>query len=172
MQGQITLSKKEKRFQFLYLILMLLAAMLLLGIIFLNKFESPFDSSDVITLKRLEQKSKFDAEQQNIQKIVDSTFVKISHLKAENPEAMTMHEIEKNTDFISSTKKRFVTPDERIDGYPLIADFYEMFMEDKKMEKNMTDDVKRLEVTVKNCEMGYKNNEQRLFERDIALKTR
>jgi len=45
-------------------------------------------------------------------------------------------------------------------------------MEDKKMEKNMTDDVKRLEVTVKNCEMGYKNNEQRLFERDIALKTR
>ena len=86
--------------------------------------------------------------------------------------AMTMHEIEKNTDFISSTKKRFVTPDERIDGYPLIADFYEMYMEDKKMEKNMTDDVKRLEVTVKNCEMGYKNNEQRLFERDIALKTR
>ena len=151
---------------------MLLAAMLLLGIIFLNRFESPFNSSDVVTLKRLEQKSKFDIEQKNIQKVVDSTFTKISHLNAENPEAMTIHEIEKNTDFISATKKRFSTPDERIEGYPLIADFYEMYMEDKKMVKNMSDDVKRLEVIVKNCEMGYKNNEQRLFERDNALRSR
>lgn len=151
---------------------MLLAAMILLGILFLNRFESPFDSSDVITLKRLEQKSKFDLEQKNIQKIVDSTFMKISHLDAENQEAMTVHDIEKNTEFISTTKKRFITPDERIDGYPLIAEFYEMYMEDKNMVKNITDDVKRLEVTVKNCEMGYKNNEQRLFDRDIALKSR
>jgi hypothetical protein len=172
MQGQITLSKKEKRFQFLYLILMLLAAIILLGILFLNRFESPFNSSDVVTLKRLEQKSKFDAEQKKIQSVVDSTFISIAHLDAENPEAMKIHDIEKNTDFISSTKKRFITPDERVDGYPLIAEFYEMYMEDKNMVKNMSDDVKRLEVIVKNCEMGYKNNEQRLFERDIALKSR
>ena len=172
MQGQITLSKKEKRFQFLYLILMLLAAMILLGIIFLNRFESPFNSSDIITLKRLEQKSKFDIEQKKIQAVVDSTFTKISHLNPENPEAMTTHEIEKNTDFISSTKKRFVTPDMRVDGYPLIADFYEMYMEDKNMAKNMTDDVKRLDAAVKNCEMGYKNNEQRLFDRDNILRSK
>nr|WP_314494274.1 type VI secretion system TssO [uncultured Chryseobacterium sp.] len=172
MQGQITLSKKEKRFQFLYLILMLLAAMLFLGIIFLNGFESPFNSSDVLTLKRLEQKSKFDTEQKNIQAIVDSTFMKISSLDAENSEAMKIHDIEKNTDFILSTKKRFPTPDERIEGYPLIGDFYIMYMEDKTTVKNMTEDVKRLEVTLKNCETGYKTNEQRLFEKNIALKSR
>lgn len=151
---------------------MLLAAMILLGIIFLNQFESPFNSSDIVTLKRLEQKSQFDVEQKKIQSVVDSTFVKISHLDAENPEAMTIHEIEKNTDFISTTKKRFITPDERISGYPIIADFYAMYMEDKTMAKNTADDVKRLEAAVKNCEMGYKNNEQRLFDRDNALRSR
>lgn len=172
MQGQITLSKKEKRFQFLYLILMLLAAMLFLGIIFLNRFESPFNTSDFATLKRLEQKSQFDVEQKNLQPVVDSTFRKLSHLDAENPEAMKIHDIEKNKEFIASTKKRFITPDERINGYPLIAKFYEMYMEDKNIMKNMTEDVKRFEVMVKNCETGYKNNEQRLFDRDNALRSR
>jgi peptidoglycan/LPS O-acetylase OafA/YrhL len=41
MQGQITLSKKKGIISF-YLILMLVAAMLFLGIIFLKGFESPF----------------------------------------------------------------------------------------------------------------------------------
>ncbi len=151
---------------------MLLAAMIFLGIIFLNKFESPFDSSDVVSLKRLEQKAQFDLEQKKIQSVVDSTFTKISHLDTENPDAMTVHDIEKNTDFISSTNKRFSTPDERVEGYPLIADFYDMYMDDKNMITYMTEDVKRLEATVKDCEMGYKQNEQRLFDRANALRSK
>lgn len=50
MQGHITLSKTEKQYQFLYLILMLLAALIFLGVIFLKdsrllfrmKMSSPF----------------------------------------------------------------------------------------------------------------------------------
>jgi uncharacterized protein YpmB len=61
MQGQITLSKKERHYQFLYLILMLFAALIFLGIIFLKGFESPFSDEDIVSVQSLEEKAKFDS---------------------------------------------------------------------------------------------------------------
>lgn len=172
MQGQITLSKKEKRFQFLYLILMLLAAMILLGIIFLNRFESPFTSSDIVALDRLEEKAKFDNEQKKIQKIVDSTFTQISRIKEEIPDVMIDHDIERNTDYIRGTKKRFSTDDNRIDAYPQIAKLFEMYYNDKKRVTTISFDTKNFEKRTQECIVGYKSKEQRLFDRDNAMKAR
>jgi uncharacterized protein YpmB len=63
MQGQITLSKKERHYQFFYLILMLITAMLFLGVIFLKGFESPFSDEDVRGIQNLEQKAEFEQHQ-------------------------------------------------------------------------------------------------------------
>lgn len=172
MQGQITLSKKEKRFQFIYLIFMLMASMIFLGIIFLNRFDSPFSASDIVTLDRLEEKAKFDAEQKKIQKIVDTTFSQISRLNSDIPDVMVTHDIERNTDYIRGTKKRFSTDDNRIDAYPQIAKFFEMYFNDKKTVTNISLDTKNFQARTQECIVGYKNKEQRLFERDNAIRSK
>jgi hypothetical protein len=166
MQGQITLSKKEKRFQFLYLIFMLMAAMILLGIIFLNRFQSPFTSADVVSLDRLEEKAKFDSEQKKVQKIVDSTFKQISRIKDEIPDVMVDHEIDKNTAYIRGTKKRFSTDDSRVEGFPQIAKLFEMYYNDKKTVTTISFDTKNFERRTQECIVGYRDKERRLFDRD------
>ncbi|WP_337059181.1 type VI secretion system TssO, partial [Elizabethkingia meningoseptica] len=60
MQLQVTLSKKEKRYYFIYLLGMLLLAIIFLCIIFLSKLESPFVHSDALAIKTLQEKSFFD----------------------------------------------------------------------------------------------------------------
>jgi uncharacterized protein YpmB len=77
MQGQITLSKKERHYQFFYLILMLITAMLFLGVIFLKGFESPFSDEDVRGIQNLEQKAEFE-QHQKIFSIMDSTYTMIT----------------------------------------------------------------------------------------------
>ncbi len=66
MQGQITLSKKERHYQFFYLILMLITAMLFLGVIFLKGFESPFSDEDVREFRILNKKLNLNSTKRSL----------------------------------------------------------------------------------------------------------
>ncbi len=59
---------------------MLLLAVVFLGIIFLNKLESPFTHSDALAIKTLQEKSIFNNRQQAIQPTIDSTFIKLKKI--------------------------------------------------------------------------------------------
>lgn len=170
MQANITLSKQEKRYQFLYLILMLLLALVFLGIVFLNKFHSPFSEEDVITVQTLQQKSKYDTQQKVILPIVDSTFNKIVSLSSENPDPVRENQIDYDISILRNSFENAQINDTRKVGYPLIADFYKMFLEDKKWLSKTKENIKRLEKDYENCTIGYQDKKGQLISRRNALK--
>jgi hypothetical protein len=173
MQGQITLSKKEKHYQFLYLILMLLAALIFLGIIFLKGFESPFSDEDMISVRNLDEKAKFDQQQKFTFKMLDSTFSQINRLTDEAPQPFVENNIMYGINDIANyfDNNNGVT-DIRKDAYPQIAKFYKMYFNDKKIISSKTENIKSFEKQFEECSIGFKEKKNQLFQRENALKAR
>ncbi|MFY7844333.1 type VI secretion system transmembrane protein TssO [Chryseobacterium gambrini] len=173
MQGQITLSKKERHYQFLYLILMLFAALIFLAIIFLKGFESPFSDEDMISVQNLEGKAKFDQKQKFSYKTLDSTFSMINRLTDESPQPF----VESNIMYgINDVANYFQNGDNisdiRKDAYPQIAKFYKMYFNDKKVISSKTENIKSFEKQFEECSIGFKEKKSQLFQRETALKAR
>lgn len=172
MQGQITLSKKERHYQFFYLILMLVMSMLFLGIIFLKGFESPFSDEDVRGIQNLEQKAEFEQHQKIVLPIMDSTYTMITKLTEEAPQPFVENNIQVGINDLNSYFSNYDISDIRKDAYPQIAKFYKMYFEDKKVISTTSEDIKRFEKQVEDCRIGFKDKQNRLYERENALKAR
>ncbi|WP_312077206.1 type VI secretion system TssO [Chryseobacterium sp.] len=172
MQANITLSKQEKRYQFLYLILMLFMALIFLGIIFLHNFKSPFSPNDILKVQTLEQKNKFDIQQKVTQPLVDSTFTKIVALSEETADPVKENQIEYDINTIRNSFLNANINDERKVGYPLIADFYDMFLKDKKWLVKKKENVKRYEKQYEECTIGYQQIKDQLIDRRNAFNAR
>lgn len=171
MQGQVTLSKKEKQYQFFYLILMLLAAIIFLGIIFLKRFKSPFSDEDILSIQKLEEKAKFDQQQKLTQRLVDSTFVQIQKLTNETTEPFVENTIQTGINDINGAFGVDII-DIRKDAYPQIAHFYKMYFEDKQIISSTTEDIKLFEKKYQECMIGLKEKRDRVSQRANALKDR
>jgi len=172
MQGQITLSKKERHYQFLYLLLMLFAAILFLGIIFLKGFESPFSDEDIISVQNLEQKAKFDQQQKATQRVLDSTFTQINRLTNEVPQPFEENNIMNGINDVANSFENADVLDIRKEAYPQIAKFYKMFFDDKKVISSKTENIKNFEKQFEECSIGFKEKKSQLFQRENALKAR
>ncbi|ROH97638.1 type VI secretion system transmembrane protein TssO [Chryseobacterium daecheongense] len=172
MQGHITLSKKEKHYQFFYLILMLLAALIFLGIIFLKGYKSPFSDEDIVSIRYLEQKAKFDQQQKFTRRLQDSTFAQIGKLTDEVPQPFVENNIMYGINDIANYYQSNEVVDIRKDAYPQIAKFYKMYFEDKKIISTTTEDIKEFEKQVEECRIGFKDKQNQLFQRETALKAR
>ena len=93
MNGAISLSKRERRYQFFYLLGMLLVVLLVSGFVFLRKFQSPFTQTDVMDIQLLAQKNKFSEQQKIVEPLLKNTFTKISILKVEKPQPFVENDI-------------------------------------------------------------------------------
>jgi hypothetical protein len=172
MQGHITLSKKERHYQFLYLILMLLAAMIFLGIIFLKGYDSPFSEEDVRGIQSLEQKAGFEGHQKILQPEMDSAYIRISRIGDKSPEPFVENNIFNGINGLASYFHGNDVVDIRKDAYPQIAKYYKMYFEDKKIISTTTEDVKKFQKDVDDCRIGFKNTQDRLYERNNAMRER
>ncbi|MFZ4930972.1 type VI secretion system transmembrane protein TssO [Chryseobacterium sp. Mn2064] len=172
MQGQITLSKKERHYQFFYLILMLVTAMLFLGVIFLKGFVSPFSDEDVRGIQNLEQKAEFERHQKVILPIMDSTYTMISKLTNEAPQPFVENNIQLGVNDLNSYFNGYDVIDIRKDAYPQIAKFYKMYFDDKKVISTTTEDIKIFQKQVEECRIGFKDKQNKLYDREKALKER
>ncbi|MDQ0595315.1 DNA-directed RNA polymerase specialized sigma54-like protein [Chryseobacterium ginsenosidimutans] len=173
MQGQITLSKKERHYQFLYLILMLVVAIIFLGIIFLKGFESPFSDEDIISVQNLEEKAKFDQKQKYSFKTLDSTFSMINRLTDEPPQPFVENNIIYGiNDVVNYFQNGDNITDIRKDAYPQIAKFYKMYFNDKKIISSKTENIKSFKKQFDECSIGFKEKRSQLFQRETALKSR
>ncbi|MGH1520400.1 type VI secretion system transmembrane protein TssO [Chryseobacterium sp. JK1] len=172
MQGQITLSKKERHYQFFYLILMLVTAMLFLGVIFLKGFVSPFSDEDVRGIQNLEQKAEFEHHQKVILPIMDSTYTMISKLTNETPQPFVENNIQLGVNDLNSYFNGYDVIDIRKDAYPQIAKFYKMYFDDKKVISTTTEDIKIFQKQVEECRIGFKDKQNKLYDREKALKER
>lgn len=173
MQGQITLSKKERHYQFLYLIAMLVAALLFLGILFLKGFESPFSDEDIVSVQNLEEKAKFDQKQKLSFKTLDSTFSMINRVTDQPVEPFTESNIIYGTNDVANY---FQSGDNiidiRKDAYPQIAKFYKMYYDDKKIISSKTENIKNLERQAEECSIGFKEKKSQLFQKATMMKSR
>lgn len=169
MQGQITLSKKEKRYQLIYLILMLILAIILLGIIFLKGFSSPFSDADLNSIQILEQKTKFNQQQKVGLKLIDTAFVRVNKLSVEQEQSVEKREAEYAIQDVANTYQNYVVNDSRKLAFPQIAVFFKMFMTDKSRVMRLNEDIKSFEKQYEECQMGYKDKSQSLRDRNNAL---
>ncbi|MDR6516566.1 type VI secretion system transmembrane protein TssO [Chryseobacterium camelliae] len=173
MQAHITLSRKEKQYQFVYLILMLIAALIFLGIIFLKGFDSPFSDEDMISIRNLEEKAKFDQQQKFTYKLMDSTFSQINRLSDETPQPFEENNIMYSiNDIANYYENNNGIADIRKDAYPQIAKFYKMYFNDKKIIASKTENIKSFEKQFEECSIGFREKKSQLFERENALKAR
>jgi len=171
MQGQITLSKKERHYQFFYLILMLLVAMIFLGIIFLKGFASPFSDEDIIAIQKLEKKNEFEKQQKLLQPRIDSTYSIINKMSGTTPEPYIEQEISIGINDIGNHFGGEVT-DIRKEAYPQIVKFYKMYFEDKTTLSITNENIKKLETDLADCQIGFKNKQGRLYDRNEQIRNR
>lgn len=172
MQGQITLSKKERHYQFFYLILMLITAMLFLGVIFLKGFQSPFSDEDVRGIQNLEQKAEFERHQKIVLPIMDSTYTMITKLTDDGPQPFVENNIQLGVNDLNSYFNGTDVVDIRKDAYPQIAKFYKMYFDDKKVISTTSEDIKIFQKQVDECRIGFKDKQNKLYQREQDLKAR
>ncbi|SMP35916.1 type VI secretion system transmembrane protein TssO [Chryseobacterium profundimaris] len=173
MQAQVTLSKKERHYQFLYLILMLFAALIFMGIIFLRGFQSPFSDNDIVSIQMLEEKAKFDLKQKQSFKVMDSTFSMINKLTDEAPQPFVENNIMYGINDVAGYYQNGNNiNDIRKEAYPQIAKFYKMYFNDKKIISSKTENIKNFEKQFDECSIGFKEKRSQLFQRETALQSR
>ena len=169
MQVNITLSTKEKRHYFLYLLGMLLLTVVVISIITLRKYKSPFSDADLHTVAILQEKSKFDEAQKSMQKTIDSTFTKIDRLDPEKSDPMLDNDIDNGIGEIGTAFKITAMTDVRQKGYARIANFFNMYKLDKKDMHLTQGNIDLFKKQYDDCLINVQQKTQQMNQRDNAL---
>lgn len=169
MQVNITLSNKEKRYYFLYLLGLLFFAVILLSVIILYRTESPFKNSDILAIQTLEEKAKFDDRQRIAQPVIDSTFAKIEKVSVEEQNPLKENEIRYSINDIANIFETVNITDPRKQSYIQIAQFYKMYMEDKNIAGKKNENIKIFTKQFEDCSIGFKERKNQKLQRDNAL---
>jgi hypothetical protein len=169
MQVNITLSNKEKRYYFLYLLGLLFFAVLLLSVVVLYRAESPFNNSDILAIQTLQEKAKFDERQTVAQPVIDSTFSKIDKISADDHNPLLENEIRYSINDIANIFETVNITDPRKQSYTQIAQFYKMYMEDKDIAGKKNENIKIFTKQFEDCSIGFKERKNQKLQRDNAL---
>lgn len=156
----VTLSKKEKRYYFLYLVGMVILALVLCGILFLNQYDSPFRKSEYSSTNLLESKAKFDAVQSEMQKKVDSTFVKIGKLPNDNINATDQNEINEGIYDIRHAFDNAKIIDSRVKDFEIISGFYDIYLKDKNSISHQNKNLQRFISDYDECKKALDKKSQ------------
>lgn len=169
MQVNISLSNKEKQHYFLYLLGMLLVTVVVLSVITLRKFSSPFDDADLRSVLVLQQKTRLDDAQKSMQKVIDSTFVKLDKLDPEKSDPLEENSIGMGISEIGTAFKTTAETDNRQKGYARIANFYTMYGMDKKNYLITQENIELFKKQYDDCTTYAKDRSQRRSQRENAL---
>lgn len=166
MQINITLSKKEKRHYFIYLLAMLLLTVILLAVATMSRLTSPFEETDLHSVSILQEKSRFDETQKSFAKKTDSLFSQISKFDPEKASPIEENNIQVNISEVQNAFKLTNFTDSRKSFYPQVAEFYSMYYEDKKSALLIKENTKNLKAQLENCTVGYRNDRQEMVQRE------
>ena len=167
-----SLSKREKQYQFTYLLGMSILATLVFAIIMLRKFDSPFSGTDMLEIQMLEQKNKFARQQLIVFPLLETSYKKISILKQETPQPFAENDIKNSINDVANCFENVDVYDTRKEGYLQIAQFYKMFFEDKKIAAKKSENITLFQKQFEECSIGFKENEQQLAQKRNAILSR
>ncbi len=172
MKGYTSLSKQEKRYQFWYLFLLLIFVLLVLSVLFLRRYNSPFSSSDVLDNQKLDQMQKFARHQKLVEPMVEKTFERISVLSREPIPQFTESDIQRGINDVANVFEGVGIYDVRKEGYLQISRFYKMYLEDKKILSLRTQDIDNFNKMLSICLVGFKDNTQKVEQKKNAMLSR
>lgn len=172
METHTTLSKLEKRHQFIYLLGMVVLVIIVFGVILINKFSSPFSGTDVFEIQLLEQKNKFNEQQVAVIPLLETTYKKITILKLETPQQFAENDIKNSINDIANSFENANIYDTRKEGFYQIAKFYKMYFEDKKIAAKKTENINLFQKQFEECSIGFKANEEQLAQKKNAILSR
>jgi hypothetical protein len=172
MKAIISLSKREKQYNFLYLIGLLIITIFVLSLIFLRSFESPFNSFIELDGQLLDQKNKFFEQQEIVEPLIETTFRKIHILQNENLQPFAENDIKNSINDVANCFEKDNIYDSRKNGYFQIALFYKMYFEDKKIAAKKHENIKNFTKQFEECMIGFKEKEQQQNQIKSALLSR
>lgn len=167
-----SLSRKEQRYQLLYLIGMLILALLFLSIIFLRGYHSPFAGNTLMDAAMLEQQYKFNEQQKKVEPLITATFQKINTLAFTSLKPMEENEIVHSINQVALSFANTTLYDPRKEAYIQMGYFYRMYLEDKKIMAKKTENIKLFRKQFEECSIGFKDKEQQLIQRRNMLLAR
>ena len=172
MEAHISLSKREKHYQFIYLLGMLILTLVVCGIITLRKYESPFSGTDVLEVQMLAQKNKFSKQQSVVAPLLKTTYTKVNILNLETPQPFAENDIKNSINEVANSFENVEIYDSRKDGYAQIAQFYKMYFEDKKIAAKKSENILLFQKQFEECSIGFKDKEQQLVQKRNAILSR
>jgi hypothetical protein len=172
METHTSLSKREKRYQFIYLLGMSMLAALVFGIIIFRKFGSSFSGTDTLEIQMLEQKNKFAQQQLVVFSLLKTSYKKISILKQQTPQPFAENDIKNSINDVANCFENVNIYDTRKEGYLQIAQFYKMYFEDKKIAAKKSENITLFQKQFEECSIGFKDSEQQLSQKKNAMLSR
>lgn len=164
-----SLSQIEQFYQFLYLVILVIIAEVLLGFLCLSGYSSPFSKNVLLDVQLLEQKYKFKERQKLIEPLVTSTFLKINVLKYERPQPFVENDIASCIAKIANSFANTSIYDPRKEAYTQIGYFYKMYLNDKKILAKKTENIQLFHKQFEECSIGFKDKKQQLDQRKITI---
>lgn len=172
MQAYTLLSKQERRYQLFYLIVILFLTLLVMGVLTLQKMDSPFSKADILEMQMLSQKNKFSDQAKIVFPLLESTFKKINIITLETPQPFVENDIKNNINEVANSFENTNIYDTRKEAYLQIAQFYKMFFEDKKIAAKKAENIHLFEKQFEECAIGFKDKEQQLAQKNNAILSR
>jgi len=172
MQIQTSLSQRERRYQFCYLLAMLTLAILVFGVIILRSFSSPFSGNDVLEVQMLSQKNKFSVQQTLVAPLLETSYKKINVLKHETPQPFAENDIKNSINNVANCFENVNVYDTRREGYLQIARFYRMYFDDKKIAAKKAENIVLFQLQFEECSIGFKDKEHQLSQKQNAILSR
>ncbi len=172
MEGYISLSRREKYHYFFYLLLLLVVTVMLLWLVFLRNYTSPFSDDHAYELQMLEHKMKFAQMQKQMEPLLSTTFLKVNALPLKEIAPFAEADIKNDINEIASLIQNDKVSDPRIEAYYQVAQFYKMYFEDKKIAGKKCDNITLFEKQFTECNIGFKDKEQQLAQKKAAISLR
>lgn len=161
MEKHASLSKREKRYEFVYLLGLLVFTVIILSMVILRKFDSPFTDNLMLETQMLEQKRKFSKQQALVYPMLETTYGKISSLKRETPQPFVQSDIKSSINDVANSFENVDIFDMRKEGYLQVAEFYRMFYLDKIIIGKLEEDIELFDKQFKECSVGLESMKQK-----------
>lgn len=172
MEVKTSFSKRETRYQFFYLLGMLLLMILMFSIVIFRSFSSPFSGNDVFEVQMLSQKNKFTQQQALVEPLLETSYKKINVLKHETPQPFAENDIKNSINDVANCFENVSVYDTRKEGYVQIAHFYRMYFDDKKIAAKKAENIVLFQLQFEECSIGFKDKEQQLSQKQNAMLSR
>lgn len=172
MDTHMSMAQKERQQHFVYLLLLLLGAVILLSIIFLRKMDSPFKNDMAFEMYLLEEHQHFNDRQQDIAPFMAKTFDKIEVLPINQLQGFAETDITNSIADIAGIADNKTLTDVRKENYTQVALFYKMYLSDKKIAFAKLQNIDEYEKQYTECSIGFKEKEQQLSQKNAAIAAR